>query len=199
MKWKVTTYKGERISQCLPVLAALRIKVFREYPYLYEGDQDFEMDYLDVYVNSPKSIVVIIANENQIIGASTGLPLADESEEFKAPFKQSDNHWDLESIFYFGESVVLKEFRGNGFGKFFFQIRERHAQEVLPNLCMTTFCSVDRPDFHPMQPKNYKPLDNFWKRMGYSKNEKLKAQFDWKQVDEDKETSQSLTFWTKPW
>ena len=37
---------GERLAQALPSLAELRIAVFRDFPYLYDGTLAYEQDYL---------------------------------------------------------------------------------------------------------------------------------------------------------
>ncbi|HLL24828.1 MAG TPA: GNAT family N-acetyltransferase, partial [Kofleriaceae bacterium] len=49
---------GDAIGPYLPALAALRIRVFREWPYLYDGSLAYEEAYLASYV-SPDAIVVL--------------------------------------------------------------------------------------------------------------------------------------------
>src|SRR5690606_27718421 len=109
---------GEAIRPHLPELGRLRITVFREFPYLYDGDPAYEEAYLATYVNSPCSLVVLLRAEGSIVGATTCLPMADESAEFQAPFLAAGH--DLDEIFYLGESVILPAFRGRGAGHEFF-------------------------------------------------------------------------------
>ena len=63
-----------------------------------------------------------------MVGASTALPLADETVEFQQPF--IDAGWDPARIFYCAESVVLPAWRGRGLGVRFFAEREAHARCV---------------------------------------------------------------------
>lgn len=67
-------------------LAALRLCVFREFPYLYEGNEAYERRYLQTYINAPRSLCLLVKDGDAIVGASTALPLADESSEFQQPF-----------------------------------------------------------------------------------------------------------------
>lgn len=198
-EFEIRRYVGSEIDQCLDDLARLRIQVFREFPYLYDGSNDYEKEYLKVYSSSEKSIVATVSISGKVIGATTGLPLIVESSEFRKPFEDSQDSWDLESMFYFGESVVLPEYRGNGFGNTFFKIREEHALKIIPNLQWTVFCAVNRNEDHPMKPDHYKNLDGFWMKMGYKKRSDLVAAFEWKEIQEEKESTKHLTFWVKPW
>ena len=77
---------GAAIEPYLADLARLRIHVFRHWPYLYEGSVDYEMQYLTTYLRTPRSICVMAQVDNEIVGASTGLPLSDETAEFQGPF-----------------------------------------------------------------------------------------------------------------
>ena len=73
----------------LEPLAQLRIAVFREWPYLYQGSADYEMRYLDTYVRCPRSLAVLVWDGPDCVGASTALPLADADEATRAPFATS--------------------------------------------------------------------------------------------------------------
>ena len=46
------------ITPLIPDLARLRITVFRDFPYLYEGSYEYEKEYLKVYTNSSASVLV---------------------------------------------------------------------------------------------------------------------------------------------
>jgi len=77
---------GKAIADYLPAVAALRIEVFRAFPYLYQGNLDYEQRYLQTYVNSPESLCVLVFDGRSIVGASTGVPLTDETAEVQGPF-----------------------------------------------------------------------------------------------------------------
>ena len=71
---------GEEAASHAADLARLRIAVFREYPYLYDGDMAYEKYYIQQYVQSPGSVIVLAMDGDTIVGASTALPLADEAD-----------------------------------------------------------------------------------------------------------------------
>ena len=185
---------GPELERWLDVLGELRIRVFREYPYLYDGTLEYEREYLRVYQDCAESRVVLVTNDRcELVGATTCVPLAAESEEFRRPFE--DAGLPVGEYLYFGESVVLPEWRGRGLGKEFFMRREAHARSL--GLKRLAFCAVDRPDDHPLRPAGYEPLDGFWQSMGFEKQPQLRAEFSWKEIGEAEETKKTLTFWTK--
>ena len=79
---RIERVRGRAIADRLEDLARLRIAVFREWPYLYDGDPGYEADYLRTYVDAAGSIAVLALDGDRVIGASTGLPLEEETDAF---------------------------------------------------------------------------------------------------------------------
>lgn len=192
---RLQNFHGSELEPHLDALGALRIAVFREYPYLYDGSLEYERDYLRVYLRSSGSLVVLAFDDDHVVGATTCLPMVDEGPEFQTAFVKAG--YDLSTICYFGESILLPGYRGQGFGKEFFTRREAHVRKL--GLKLSTFCAVDRPPAHPLRPDDYCPLDDFWRTRGYTKHPELQATFVWKEIGEETESPKTLTFWTKEW
>lgn len=155
----IKTFTASIDRNIIAELAKLRIQVFRDYPYLYDGNMDYEMQYLQTYLNAPQSIVVVAFDGDQVVGASTALPMGAETDNIKGP--RAEKGYDVKKIFYFGESVLLKEYRSQGIGVAFFERREKWARQC-GKFELMTFCGVIRPDNHPLKPEHYVPLDTFW-------------------------------------
>jgi GNAT superfamily N-acetyltransferase len=191
----VTTLTGEAIAPSLPSLAALRIRIFRDFPYLYDGDPAYEQTYLQTYLHAPGAAIILACDGQSIIGAATCLPLAHETPNIQKPFVDSGT--DPNAIFYFGESVLEHGFRGRGIGVRFFEAREAHARSF-GTYATAAFCAVDRPPDHPLRPPAYTPLDTFWTARGYTRRDALTCKMSWRDLNESSETEKTLTFWTKP-
>lgn len=173
--------------------AALRIRVFRDWPYLYDGDLDYERAYLQRYLDCPDSVIVIAEAAGVALGASTGLPLAAADPEMQAPFLAQG--LALSDWFYCGESVVLPEARGRGLGHRFFDLREAQAGAL--GLRRISFCAVDRREDHPSRPPEARSNAAFWERRGYRRQPQLQCRYAWKDLGEDRPSEKTLTFWTK--
>lgn len=185
---------GKELEPWIDALGALRIAVFHEYPYLYDGTIEDERDYLKVYTRDPESLVVLVLNdEGVLVGATTCMPLTKEAPAFRKPFEEAGI--SVGEVLYFGESILLPEYRGKGLGKTFFDLREAHARKL--GLKTTAFCAVDRADDHPAKPNDYRPLDGFWRARGYQKRPGMRAVFSWKENGATEETANTLTFWTR--
>jgi len=190
---RLQNFHGAELAPHLDALGELRIAVFREYPYLYIGTLEHEREYLRTYLQSSGSLVVLVFDDDRVVGATTCLPMLDEGPEFQAAFVQAG--YDLSTICYFGESILLPAYRGKGIGKEFFVRREAHVRNL--GMKLSTFCAVDRPAEHAQRPQDYHELDEFWRSQGYVRRPELQATFVWKEIGEEAESPKTLTFWTK--
>ncbi|MEM7091323.1 MAG: GNAT family N-acetyltransferase [Pseudomonadota bacterium] len=189
----VKVLTGQALFDALDDVARLRIKVFRDWPYLYDGDLDYERGYLQTYRDSDRAVLVGAFDGDRLVGASTGAPLADHADDFGDAFKQTG--LDLASLFYCAESVLLPDYRGQGAGHRFFDLREQHARRL--GFGHAAFCAVVRPANHPLRPEDYRPLDPFWRARGYTPLNGVVAGFDWKDIDQSAVTRKQLQFWMR--
>ncbi|TAE31766.1 MAG: GNAT family N-acetyltransferase [Cytophagales bacterium] len=186
---------GPQFRAVFESLAQLRIAVFREFPYLYAGTVAYETEYLETYALSERSMGALVYDGPRLVGASTCLPLTDETDEVRAPFLA--HGYDPTTVFYFGESILLPAYRGQGWGLRFFREREAHARSF-GAYQLASFCAVQRPADHPLRPANYRPLDLFWGGLGYRKIPELTTTFDWPDLGQTESTPKPMLFWTKP-
>ncbi len=191
---QIKIVQGDAVTPHIADLARLRTEVFRAFPYLYEGSEDYEASYLATYAKSPESLFVLALDGERIVGASTGVPMPDASDVFQAPFIAAGIA--PEKIFYFGESVLLANYRGRGLGVRFFEEREAYARR-LGRFDLCTFCAVERPQGHPLRPADYVPLDAFWAKRGYEHRADLRTMLAWQDIGEENETEKPMSFWLK--
>ncbi|MEO3385248.1 GNAT family N-acetyltransferase [Mesorhizobium sp. CAU 1741] len=174
-------------------LARLRIEVFRDFPYHYDGDVAYERGYLATYMKAPGALVIGAFDGTNLVGAATAAPLNEHFEEFAAPL--AERGYDPARFFYFGESVLLKPHRGRGIGVTFFEAREDAARAAGFADCL--FSSVVRPLDHPARPRDYQPLDAFWRKRGYAPIEGLTTGFSWRDLGEAEESVKPMEYWHK--
>ena len=187
------TLRGAAIHPLLPALARLRIAVFREWPYLYEGDEAYERRYLRAYADAPGAAVVVCRVGKEVVGAATCEPMTQGHAPVRAAFEAAG--LDPREHCYFGESVLLPEYRGRGAGVRFFAEREAHARAL--GLHHAAFCAVVRDPADPRRPAGHTPLDAFWCKRGYAPRPDLAVTFSWREIGGAAETSHTLSFWRK--
>ena len=195
MPLRVTTCVGPEVTPHLDDLARLRIAVFRDWPYLYEGDPAYERDYLAAYADSPRSVFVLAQDGDTVVGASSGIPLADDGEPFRQPFHAAG--LPVEQVFYFGESVLLPAYRGRGLGHRFFDGREAHARR-LGGFRWTAFCAVERAGDDPRRPPGHRSNDAFWAKRGYVRQQAMFCSLAWKEAHAAAPIEHRLRFWLRP-
>ncbi|MEI6730369.1 MAG: GNAT family N-acetyltransferase, partial [Pseudomonadota bacterium] len=151
MNITIKEFWGEEINAIIEQIANLRITIFREFPYLYDGNLEYERNYLATYANSKNSIIIAAYECDKLIGVSSGIAMSEETEEFCRPFLEQN--YDINKIFYCGETILLKEYRGQGIYTRFMQARENHAKKC--GFEIACFCAVERPQDHKLRPHNY--------------------------------------------
>lgn len=173
MSLRVEPLTGVRLQAHLPDVARLRIEVFRAYPYLYDGDADYERQYIAAFSASPQSVIVAAFDGDEVVGASTAAPLSAQVKDITAPFRQKGD--DLSAYFYFGESVLRPRHRGQGIGVRFFEIREAHARRC--GARYAAFCAGGK--------------------RGYAVQPGLICNMSWKEIGAAEESPKQMQFWTK--
>lgn len=190
---EVRALTGAALETALEDVARLRIAVFHDWPYLYDGSPDYERRYLATYRDNPGAILVGAFDGARLVGAATGTPMEDHADGFASALAGLDVA--LTDIFYCAESVLLPEWRGQGIGHRFFDLREAHARTLGRSHVM--FCSVIRAADHPARPENARSNDAFWRGRGYAPLPGVIAEFSWKDIGDDAETKKPLQFWMR--
>ncbi|MBD3765301.1 MAG: GNAT family N-acetyltransferase [Rhodobacterales bacterium] len=183
---------GQALDAALDDVARLRLTVFREWPYLYDGDLDYERRYLAA-CRAPGAVLVGAFDGTRLVGAATGTRMEDHAADFAAPLAQAGLAPDR--VFYCAESVLLPDWRGRGLGHRFFDLREDHARAEGRD--WVAFCAVIRPPDHPARPADARSLEPFWRGRGYAPLPGAVAQFAWKDLGQPQETVKPLQIWLR--
>lgn len=186
-------YRGKEVQQVIGELASLRLGVFREYPYLYDGNLDEELEYLSRYVELKDSFVYMIFDKGAAVGATTATPLIEEYEKFQEPY--ANVGINPNDVFYFGEAMLLPDYRGMGLYKNFMQERQSVARQYGAKLC--SFLSVKRPENHPLRPKDYQDLKSIWTYYGFVEHPEIAPSFAWQDVLQAEKTEKTFSAWLK--
>lgn len=189
----VRALTGPALDAALDDVARLRIEVFRDWPYLYDGSLDYERAYLQTYRDSPGALLVGAFDGARLVGASTSTPMEDHAAEFAAPLAAVGI--PLGRILYGAESVLLPPYRGIGIGHRFIDLREDHARRL--GRSHVAFCSVQRPADHPARPETFRTNDAFWMGRGYRPLPGVIATFAWRDVGAAGESAKPLQFWMR--
>ncbi len=193
MSVRLETLRGDELLRHLPALGGLRGAVFREWPYLYEADAAHEAAYLRRYAEGAGAAVIVALDGEAAVGAATCQPMPHAHAPVRQAFLAAGR--DPAEHCYFGESVLLPAYRGQGIGVAFLAAREAVAREA--GLRVATFCAVERAADDPRRPPGHVPLDGFWRRRGYAHHPGLACTFHWREVGGEAEVPHRLSFWTK--
>lgn len=184
---------GEEIEYAIDDLARLRIEVFADFPYLYDGDLAYEAQYLREFAAAPDAVLVAARDGDSIVGAATASPMWAQKAEFRRPFEERG--LDTGTMFYFGESVLLSRYRGQGIGHAFFDAREAQARRC--GAKTACFAAVVRRADHPDRPDSYRPLDSFWRARGYAPMPGFVTHLAWKDRRDEVESAKSMQYWLR--
>jgi len=183
--------RGQEIENHIDQLGRFRIEIFREYPYLYDGDLDYERAYLNRYSRDTESFLLVIHDRLGFVGICTGMPLSGEDPDFRNAFVGES----INEIYYIGEVMLRKDARGKKMGSKLFStalslIDSKKYKRV-------SLCTVDRGSNHPQCPESYCSPDYLWKKYGFEKSAHLVAFLSWKDIGQTTETKKTMNIWFK--
>ncbi|MBP0445643.1 GNAT family N-acetyltransferase [Roseomonas sp. SSH11] len=190
---RIQTVAGEALRPHLAAVARLRAVVFRDWPYLYDAAEDYEARYLRAYSESPGAAVILALAGEEPVGAATCQPMQEAGRAVLEAAAAAG--MDPTNTCYFGESVLLPEWRGRGIGVAFFAAREAHARAL--GLRRAAFCAVRRDAADPRRPATHQPLDAFWHKRGYAPVPGMAATMEWREVGGTAEIPHRLDFWAR--
>ncbi len=191
---ELISYRGAQIRSLIPELAKLRIEIFKEYPFLYDGSEENEYRYLNKFTEVEDAVAILAFDGKVIIGAITGLPFVYEDSDSKRPFLE--HSLDPEKYFYLSELILKKAYRGRGIGRRLFDLCEEYAFR-LRRFSYACFCTVNRATNDPKRPLDYKSPQHLWNKKGYKPHPELTCDFVWKEVGESVPSSKEMVFWIK--
>ena len=184
---------GAAIVDALDDLATLRLDIFREYPYLYEGRREDELNYLGTYAKTPNACVILAYDGSAVIGAATGMPLIQEDAQLRDAF--AGTALPLNEIYYVGELLFRPAYRNSGLGRKLLARLEGQIRS-LGSYRELTCATVVRPEAHPLRPRDYIPITQFLARTGFVRLSGVTTSFIWRETDRVKR-DHPMQFWIK--
>jgi GNAT superfamily N-acetyltransferase len=184
---------GTAITDALNDLATLRLDIFPEYPYLYQGRREDELTYLGTYSEAPDAGVILSYDGLTVIGAATGMPLIHEDAQMLDAF--SGTTFPLGEVYYVGELLFRPAYRNCGLGRKLLERLESHIRS-LGRYCRLTCATVERPEDHPLRPRDYIPITRFLARTGFTRLSGVTTHFIWRETDGVKR-DHLMQFWIK--
>jgi GNAT superfamily N-acetyltransferase len=184
---------GTAIADGLDEVATLRLEIFREYPYLYQGRRDDELAYLGAYAAAPDACVILAYDGDAVIGAIAGMPLVHEDPEMIDAF--AGITFPLDEVYYVGELLFRSAYRNGGLGQKLLVRLESHLRSL--GRCRSLTCAtVERPDDHPLRPHDYIAMTRFLARTGFVRLTGVTTSFTWREIDGVKR-DHLMQFWSK--
>lgn len=186
---------GKDIRHFLESIARFRVVYFKEYPYLYAGNVDYEKKYLGPYTEHPHNFALIIKNAaGKVSGISTAITLSPEAE-LTSLLKHHLTHLDPKESLYFAETILKPDCREQGLYRKICETREGRARFLgYKKVC---FLTVERDPHDPKKPAGYQSPYEMFSHLGYQKTDQL-IPFHWPTVlDSTKDASHMMRFWEK--
>lgn len=190
--------RGRTGQKYIVDLAELRIKYFREYPYLYDGNMEYENKYLEGFINHEQALIVVAKKADRIVGMSTAIPFNSDYEIIDSSIEGfSQIGLKAREMFYFGEIIVLPNYRGQRIATTIFKTQEDYARAL--GYKGSCFLVVVREQGHPLKPEGYVEPDVIWRKLGYIKTD-IYTYFVWPTVDLTGNifsTNNKMVYWVK--
>lgn len=168
MTTRIEVYKGTQILPYVRVVAEMRLKTFCEFPYLYVGNREEELGYVEDFASTPQGLLVVVFKGEQLVGFVSGLPLNTPNSFLEHWSKKlSQQGVNISNTFYAAEIIVEPCFQKQRYTvelikRFFEEVEKMEFPSVLG---VTSIRSED----HPLRPHDYVDTDGIWEKIGFKK------------------------------
>ena len=184
---------GPKALICLDGVASLRIDIFREFPYLYDGKREDELNYLKRYAERPGACVITASDTDTLVGAATGIPLQYEHRTMVEPVRAAD--YPVDEMYYVGEMLFYPKYRKRGLGRRLLSLIEEHVRS-LGGFRYLICATVARPADHAIRPVEYVPIERFLARTGFVPIPDTTTHITWRETD-GIDRKHPMIFWIK--
>lgn len=188
----------DQFDEYFDALCTMRLKAFKEFPYLYDGDKLYEYDYLKGYFNHPDGRIILAFQNQQIVGMISGFPLKENMSEPINVTKWFQDHAkikedDLKYYYYLGEVIST-----NPQSKIGFQLIVHLCEQAnLLGFKKIAFMMIEHSKDHPLRPQNYKDLKDKM-RLFQARPMNVSVQSPYNTIQNDgstKLTENQMDFW----
>jgi len=195
---EITILTGAQIKPYVNTVADFRMTHFKEFPYLYSATYEDEEHYLRGYVEEEQALLVLLQDNDNVVGILIGMPLSADSDVIRNEHVIfSEAGYDTNQFFYIGDNIIDPKYRGKEY--FWKMLKLAEDQIIKWGYSQTCFFAIERDLNHPMRPNNYRDIASLYKRIGYNKTS-LSITYEWPtyQLDGGVENMQNkLYFWVK--
>lgn len=192
MKISFEVLKDAQIRSIEDSFADLRMTIFREYPYLYEGDLATEKQYFELF--GDKTICMIAKDGPAIVGVIIGTPLQEIFKPLLKPLIEADIN--VEKMFYLADLLVLKSYRGKRIGHTLYELFEKEVQKT-GKFSHILIREIFKSPGDPKKPFDYYSLDLFWDKRGFKKMEGISQQDKWKAIGDEEISLHTMIYQVK--
>lgn len=195
----ITLIPRDQLARYSSLLSSWRISSFRDFPYLYEGNAEYEQEYLNGFCVNPRSVMFAAYCNDETIALLSALPLESSFEIIRETGALSALCGiPCDEIFYIGEVIVHPEYQGRGIARMLMKEAEDYAAKQ--GYGASCFLTVVRDPHDPRRLAQYYDPDLIWSRLGYTLTT-ITTSFDWptRQLDGTVGTmAHELVYWFKP-
>ena len=189
---------GSGIVEILEDVARLRIELFRDFPYLYDGNLEYERNYLAGLSENEESFVVAAYQDDEAVGAATALPLSSNAEILDGVQDRfSRAGIRPEDCYYYSEILVRPSHRRRGISKEFYRQREETALRL--GYSAACFSALKIEEIASPRPPDYFDPSDMWQRMGFHRHGDICVDYHWPTLQADGTTvdmKHRLYFWS---
>jgi GNAT superfamily N-acetyltransferase len=184
-------FRGLNVSPYLKDIAKLRLETLKDFPYLYGGDLEKEIEYLErIFLSSNDSWFLLYLSSSGVAGGIGITPLDMLPDEIKEPF--IINGLDISDYMYIGEAMLLRDYRDRGLFKNMLSFAEKQAK--LAGKKYSVFSYVEREKTNN---QTNRAGDSIWGKFGYSKIINDPIEQKWLRSDTRRIETNKLFLWEK--
>lgn len=192
---KIEKMQGTQIDPYLAEIIQFVTKMYRDYPYLYNGDDAGYQQYLNTYAQAKEGVIFVAFDGKKIVGVASGMPMADSRDIFKPTLVR--HGYSIKNIYYIGEFGVSPEYHGKGIESTLMSKMEQFIKEHKQYNTISLWELNPASSSQTQRAPTHFPNGIFLQNNGFAYHPELNFIVHWTNINEKHESPHLAVYWLK--
>lgn len=180
---RIEIFRGCEIAPYTQQIVELCNAIYREPPYLYNGEDEEYTAYIESYSQSNDAIICLAFDNEKAVGLAIATPMLKTRDLYKKTLLE--HGYELDSLFYLGEFGLNSNYHNCGIEEAIYYKIENLVRKA------DAYSMICLWEIEDLYQKNFEdtPGHDFWNKLGFLRHREVNFEISWTNIGDSKEST----------